>query len=882
MSEPRDLLGVEGRHLGQFRVGAVVSGAPSGLLYAGRDLANEMKSVWLQFFDARPAKDVDALRRQADAWASFDHPLVSKIIGFEAQPDAPPFVAVEKCDGSLLAEKLSSGPLPPVEAVQLVVALGEVLSAAHDRGLRHFGISEESVVVPKYAGERPRLFGFGLPCGFARADLRGWHYLAPEHLTATSECDQRVDVYALGVLLYRAATGRFLIDLPSGATTQQIAGALIFGERQDPRPSLPAPLEPLAALIEKATHPDRTKRHQNVGELVAELRGAGVLLPEVEREQSEKHVVPLAAPPSASPEIRADAEAKTASRHLSEVAPVSSQPTRQARLNVNVPVAIQAKSTAPFAALVIEEQADPLIGLTVNGLEFKSKVAEGGMGAVYLVKNTTLGRTGAVKVAFLGRSMTAEERFKQEWTIMISLKEAHVQRVIQVYDVGKLPDGRPYVEMEYVPGKSLSHVIEAEKKLPVYRALKIANSLAETLERAHSLGIIHRDVKPSNIIMEESGGPQSHKLRLIDWGIARGTGEVKLVHTQADAQAGTPGYMSPQAITNSPVDGRADVYSLAVTLFEMLTGELPITGTETRSVLDATLFDEPRRLSNLRPELPSAIGDLIAASLVKKQDDRPTMAEFRMRLFSILTFLDKRRLDGGGKVSPIGTQLSGGTPVVLPFHKRPTAAVPVREHEEFLERFARAKQRRRVQIAAVVVAVAALMLVMVAGLWMVAKRQAIASPRAIATEPSPQPIHAEQPRSTLAWATGNPATAAAVVRIGRVRIVTTPAGASVRVNSEVIGAAPVEVTGSIDKLLRVRLDLAGYVSRSEDVVPTREGGDAVFALQRPVAGAHQRATGGRHRQETPTPKPSKSDSAIAAPRLDQNPNALAPLSGETP
>ncbi len=194
------------------------------------------------------------------------------------------------------------------------------------------------------------------------------------------------------------------------------------------------------------------------------------------------------------------------------------------------------------------------------------------------------------------------ERFKQEAHVAAALGSP---RVAAPLDIGQLDDGTPYILMEYVCGKSLEERLSSEGALPAEDALQIAARIADTMARAHALGIVHRDLKPSNIMLSDDG-----LVRLLDFGVARVSGTLSLVHTTERAVLGTPGYIAPEVLSGHQADASSDVFSLGVTLFKMLTNTLP----------------SPSFGKSPAPLLPAHGADVVRRMLAFDPASRPSMA----------------------------------------------------------------------------------------------------------------------------------------------------------------------------------------------------------------------------------------------------------------
>ncbi len=254
-------------------------------------------------------------------------------------------------------------------------------------------------------------------------------------------------------------------------------------------------------------------------------------------------------------------------------------------------------------------------------------LGRGGMGVVYVAQDTRLKRTVALK--FLPPELTqvseARERFTQEARAASALDH---NNICTVYEIGETDKGRVYISMAYYGGASLKDRI-SKGPLDVDESVNIALQLAEGLQRAHEKGIIHRDIKPANILFTQEGVP-----KLLDFGLAKLGGEVRL--TKVGTTMGTVAYMSPEQARGEEADQRSDIYSFGVVLYEMLGGQLPFKGEHEQAIVYSLLHEQPRPLTELVPEIPISIEQVVAKALEKKPEDRyQTMQELWDDLRSI-------------------------------------------------------------------------------------------------------------------------------------------------------------------------------------------------------------------------------------------------------
>lgn len=258
------------------------------------------------------------------------------------------------------------------------------------------------------------------------------------------------------------------------------------------------------------------------------------------------------------------------------------------------------------------------------------------MGEVYRATHILMEKTVAIKILRPQLEQREEliERFRRE-----AQAAAHIDHpnICQATDFGQMDDGTFFLVIEYLEGQTLKDRLRLDGPMSPEQAIDIAAQMASALERAHQLDIIHRDLKPENIMLVERDGQQD-TVKILDFGVAR----VRLTEQHADAQLtqagtvwGTPTYMSPEQATGSEVDGRADLYSLGVILYEMLSGRPPFEGNNSARVMASHVTLKPQTLREICPELrlPDGLEDLVLKLLEKEPDARPqTATELHERL----------------------------------------------------------------------------------------------------------------------------------------------------------------------------------------------------------------------------------------------------------
>ena len=259
------------------------------------------------------------------------------------------------------------------------------------------------------------------------------------------------------------------------------------------------------------------------------------------------------------------------------------------------------------------------------------KLGEGGMGAVYLGEHVKMGRKSAIKVmaASMSQDPDAISRFNREASNASRISHPNV---CQIYDFGETPDGTIYLAMEFIEGQSLKDLIEKEGALPAARAAHIIRQSADALQAAHDLGIVHRDIKPDNIMIVR-GKDGSDIVKVVDFGIARAVGgdEPGQKVTKTGLVVGTPEYMSPEQLSGDKLDGRSDIYSLALVMYRMVTGVLPFQADSAQETMIKRLTDDPMPLAETRPDIdfPPKLQLVMTTALARRAEERyQTASEF--------------------------------------------------------------------------------------------------------------------------------------------------------------------------------------------------------------------------------------------------------------
>jgi tRNA A-37 threonylcarbamoyl transferase component Bud32 len=304
-----------------------------------------------------------------------------------------------------------------------------------------------------------------------------------------------------------------------------------------------------------------------------------------------------------------------------------------------------------------------LLGTTLNGrYRLEARIGAGGMSTVYRALDETLQRRVAIKL--LNREVSSDsdqlERFRREARAVAQLSHPHVVGVI---DAGE-DEGRPYIVLEYIEGETLKERIRRCGRLPIPEAVAYAIEIARALGAAHARHIVHRDVKPQNVLIDEEGSA-----KVTDFGIARTLEEEGLT---ADGRVlGTTDYVSPEQALGHPVTGQSDLYSLGIVLYEMLTGDVPFKGDNQVAVAMKHVREALPDVQRARPEISAALAAVLDRSTAKRQEDRyANDAELIADLEDVLTIEAARAGSAGGEVTSVLRTLPPTTQRRVPYRVR--------------------------------------------------------------------------------------------------------------------------------------------------------------------------------------------------------------------
>jgi CheY-like chemotaxis protein len=264
--------------------------------------------------------------------------------------------------------------------------------------------------------------------------------------------------------------------------------------------------------------------------------------------------------------------------------------------------------------MMADSSDDPRLGTVIAGYRIEERIGRGGMGVVYRAEHINLQRRAAIKIIApdLAESAGFRERFTREARIAAALQHPNI---VTVYDAGEV-DGLLYLAMQYIQGEDLAAVLMRDGRLRPYRAIDVCRQVASALDAAHAMGLIHRDVKPANVLIE------GRTAFLTDFGLTKRLDGTHAQITRVGDVVGTIHYVAPEQIEGRKVSARSDVYSLGCLLYHCLSGSVPFARETDVAVIYAHLSEEPAKLAEVRPDLPEGLDAVVAKAMDKSPDRR--------------------------------------------------------------------------------------------------------------------------------------------------------------------------------------------------------------------------------------------------------------------
>lgn len=275
-----------------------------------------------------------------------------------------------------------------------------------------------------------------------------------------------------------------------------------------------------------------------------------------------------------------------------------------------------------------------LVGTKLGAYDLLDLLGEGGMGAVFKARETLLHRVVALKVIHkrhLG-NRDIVDRFFREALLHANLNHPNI---VTIYTAG-MASGFPFIAMEYVEGSNLAEFLRSQGRLPVRSAVDFMHQAAGAIAVAHAAKIVHRDIKPQNILVDAYG-----TIKLMDFGIARRQSMTMAQLTKKGQVLGTPSYMAPEQIMGEKVDERSDIYSLGVMFYQLLTQRLPYEASTPMEMIHRALTEEFAPVRSLVPDVPDSVAKIIDKSLARDPKDRyPSVRNMKAVLDSCILELD--------------------------------------------------------------------------------------------------------------------------------------------------------------------------------------------------------------------------------------------------
>ena len=313
---------------------------------------------------------------------------------------------------------------------------------------------------------------------------------------------------------------------------------------------------------------------------------------------------------------------------------------------------------------MLMEDGDELVGSTLGEYRVIERIAQGAMGVLYRGDHPVIGRKVAIKVLLSEIAATdagAMARMVDEARVANAVRHPNI---IDVFAFGQLPDGRPYMVMEFLEGMSLAELQNNQGRLKTFQALSLMEQALAALEAAHAAGVIHRDIKPENLFLRPDGN--TWKLTVVDFGLALQSLSNNPRLTEPGRVVGTPLFMSPEQVSNRELTVSTDIYSLGCVAWSMLTGRVLFEGGSVVEIMHRHLKESPARVRTLAPDVPEGVEALVKEMLSKDPADRPTAAVARARVNEMLeTFTAPRRGDLSKKTQRTGYFVLAGAGALL-------------------------------------------------------------------------------------------------------------------------------------------------------------------------------------------------------------------------
>jgi len=577
-----------------------------GVVYEAQDTLLK-RHVAIKLLPETLSEHPEALKRflqEARAAGRLNHPHTVAIHEVD-QYQGTYYIVMELVSGGSAQEYLNTrGPFDWPEATRIIADVSRGLIAAHAAGLIHRDIKPSNIMRSTEGIVKLADFGLAKVSDQSSANAvtaSGYtvgtpDFMSPEQCRAET-LDPRSDVYAVGATYYALLTGKPPFQ---GSGPLQVMFAHCSNPVPDPRSLNPAIPEIVVAVIRKTMAKYQSERHA----------GAADLLGDMERVLAKVPAGIVLAPTQWT-------------NVMPEAATIDS--------SVETPV-VPAPHSEATSFLAPAQQAGEIGRL--GPYRVLKVLGEGGMGMVFQAEDPSLERLVALKVMKPDRTSNdlARQRFVQEAKAAAAIQHDHI---VTIYQVGE-DRGVPYLAMQFLQGESLDDRLDRHEAVPAAEIVRIGKEIALGLSAAHERGLIHRDIKPANIWLE-GGANGRDRVKILDFGLARSLTGGSQNLTRTGLVMGTPGYMAPeQARGNQPLDHRCDLFSLGCVMYHLCTGQEPFRREDAMSTLLALALEQPPSITDLNPEVPPALADLVMALLAKGPADRPASARHVIEALSEL------------------------------------------------------------------------------------------------------------------------------------------------------------------------------------------------------------------------------------------------------
>ncbi|BBM86740.1 WD40 repeat domain-containing serine/threonine protein kinase [Candidatus Uabimicrobium amorphum] len=518
------------------------------------------RDVAIKLMKVEGESDIYAKRflREARAVAKLNHKNIISVydIGYDKQQF---FFIMDYIEGGSLKDWMGKS-IPLQQKIRVMAQIITAIQYAHSEGIIHRDLKPANIMLTKT--NEPKIMDFGLVKLLQSSSILSrsgaifgtLQYMPPEQASDSSAVDERSDIYSLGVILYELLTGR----LPFTSKTRMKLLTQILNDTPTSLSEINSEIPvQLSHICLKALQKKPHERYQTAQEFAAALQHLNLGRLEVE-ETNKLHMTKL-------------------------FTNSTTGDTNRSRLEMG----------DRFGRYIVE-----------------TKLGEGGMGAVYRIRDEKLNRSVALKIILGNQKEKQVQRFLQEARATASLKHPNI---VEVYEIGELPQN--YFTMELIEGRSLASLLRS-KNLDARKAAIIMAKCSDALQYAHEKGIIHRDVKPSNIMMERNNEP-----KVMDFGLAKDMKEDSELSKSGDV-LGTVVYMSPEQADGAAIDARSDVYSLGASLYEVLTKRPPFQGESPIRILKQIFTEDPLEPRMLNPDIPKDLEAICLKCLQKKPEKR--------------------------------------------------------------------------------------------------------------------------------------------------------------------------------------------------------------------------------------------------------------------